>query len=283
MVGLYHQTLLLLALLPALTCARPIAGPTGLAFQLSPKGPANPRWTPLDTTTEKESLRQSNEFKRKQALHLSPFSTSLETIASLRGGGDFLSSVASPSAQTILAASKFATGFIAAIGSYALVTPVTSVDSLPMFDEDIQENTFEASLVQTIGAIVVGFAIHAFLALSNTLGSGGVTLDTAMGCSLLPRIVLIAYSLARSVLAAAGGGEGGEKIKEYQLRGTGFLKLNFLMMSWCAFSLITGAGNPTVSAKVFSVMALIKALVLVTDPVKMTRKVFGVDVSGEGE
>ena len=55
------------------------------------------------------------------------------------------------------------------------------------------------------------------------------------------------------------------------------------MMSWCAFSLITGAGNPTVSAKVFSVMALIKALVLVTDPVKMTGKVFGVDVSGEGE
>ena len=59
--------------------------------------------------------------------------------------------------------------------------------------------------------------------------------------------------------------------------------LNFSRLTSTAFSLLTGAGNPDVSAKVFSTFAFIKAMALVLKPVQMTQKLFGVDVGGEGK
>lgn len=58
-----------------------------------------------------------------------------------------------------------------------------------------------------------------------------------MGISLLPRIALILWALAK-------GDKGG-----YQLEGSGFLKVNFAIMSWTAFSLLAGVGNANVSTK----------------------------------
>ena len=50
-----------------------------------------------------------------------------------------------------------------------------------------------------------------------------------------------------------------------------FLKINFFVMSWTAFSLLIGAGNPDVSANVFSSFALIKSMSLVLKPVLSLR------------
>jgi len=53
------------------------------------------------------------------------------------------------------------------------------------------------------------------------------------------------------------------------------------MMSWTAFVLLTNVGNPIISTKLFSTMATVKALALIVNPVKMTKKFFDVDVSGD--
>lgn len=73
----------------------------------------------------------------------------------------------------------------------------------------------------------------------------------------------------------------GEEKRDFQLRGSGFLKLNFAMMSWTAFALLTNIGNPKISTKLFSTMALVKAMALIVNPVKMSKKFFDVDVSGD--
>ncbi len=41
-------------------------------------------------------------------------------------------------------------------------------------------------------------------------------------------------------------------------------------------------GNPKISTKLFSTMALVKAMALIVNPVKMSKKFFDVDVSGDG-
>lgn len=51
----------------------------------------------------------------------------------------------------------------------------------------------------------------------------------AMGCALLPRIFIILYSFLRK----------GKENKNYHFHGSGFLKVNFVMMSWTAFVLLT--------------------------------------------
>lgn len=48
------------------------------------------------------------------------------------------------------------------------------------------------------------------------------------------------------------------------------------------FSFVKNVGNPTLSTKLFSAMATVKALALIVNPVKMTKKIFDVDVSGDG-
>ncbi len=163
------------------------------------------------------------------------------------------------------------------MGTVPFLAPVTYVNKYygGIFPDGIEEDSFDASLVQSIGAIVIGFAIHVFLALSSvSSGTIGVSLEEAMGYALLPRIVLILWSLIRARFRENKG--------EYQFEGTSFLKVNFLAMSWSAYSLLTKAGNPSLSAKLFSIMALGKAMALILKPVKMTEKIFGVNVSGEG-
>ena len=69
-------------------------------------------------------------------------------------------------------------------------------------------------------------------------GSGDVSVARAMGYSLLPRIGIILWSLVKG---DRGGG--------YQLQGSSFLKLNFAVMTWTAFSLLADVGNPNASTK----------------------------------
>jgi len=119
-----------------------------------------------------------------------------------------------------------------------------------------------------IGAIVLGLAIHVYLSL---IAPEMMKASRAMGCALLPRIFIILYSFLRK----------GEEDKNYHFQGSGFLKVNFAMMSWTAFVLLTNVGNPIISTKLFSTMATVKALALIVNPVKMTKKFFDVDVSGD--
>jgi len=140
---------------------------------------------------------------------------------------------------------------------------------------EITKDDFETALLQASGGIVLGTGIHVLLTLVLPLmnyGSGDVSVARAMGYSLLPRIGIILWSLVKG---DRGGG--------YQLQGSSFLKLNFAVMTWTAFSLLADVGNPNASTKVFSTMAMLKAVALVTNPVMMTEKFFSVDVSDKAK
>ena len=104
---------------------------------------------------------------------------------------------------------------------------------------NIEKSDFESALLQTTGAIILGHGLHLFLTLVLPLWdvSNTPSLAKAMGISLLPRVALILWALVK-------GDVGG-----YQFEGSGFLKVNFGIMSWTTFSLLAGVGNANVSTK----------------------------------
>mmetsp|Transcript_23854 Transcript_23854/g.57519 ORF Transcript_23854/g.57519 Transcript_23854/m.57519 type:complete len:335 (-) Transcript_23854:95-1099(-) len=229
----------------------------------------------VDFTSHGRNVRPSDKTNYVSTMK-SPSLSTIHPLNLMRGGGLVMESIAIPSSSAILVVSKVMAACIMLLGSYALIAPVKYANSIPNgILEYVEEDSFDASLIEGTGAIVIGFAIHVCLALSNILTSdsaaSALSLGQAMGYALLPRIALILWSFLRARLQEGKG--------EYQFQGTGFLKFNFFMMSWAAFSLLTGAGNPAVSAKIFSAMALIKAMALIVKPVKMTEKIFGVNVS----
>jgi hypothetical protein len=118
---------------------------------------------------------------------------------------------------------------------------------------DVTKADFDSALLQATGAIILGLSIHILLTLvlplwNNTTGM--ISVAHAMGYSLLPRIALIAWSFLKG---EAGG---------YQIEGSTFLKINFGMMSWTAFSLLAGVGNSKISTK--GMMPLVTTLWLCT-------------------
>jgi hypothetical protein len=108
-------------------------------------------------------------------------------------------------------------------------------------------------------------SINVYLSLIDNM-----TAQKAMGFALLPRFL---YVLKSSLL-----GKDLEK-----LGGSNkFLSTNEIVMGWTTFSLLTGAGNPTLSAKIFSCMAMLKGLFFVAKPEMAANKFLGLDVSKLG-
>ena len=217
---------------------------------------------------------RSSPWPTEGRLAPAPARSTLDALTLLRGGAGALPlPVVSDKIHAVAA------GGLLFVGACTAFAPVTCANSLRgrFLPREVREDSFDASLMQSIGAIVAGLATHVFLVwrdVSAADGAGALDLHRAMGCALMPRILLILWSFLRARFQESKG--------DYQFQGTTFLKVNFFIMSWTAFSLLTGAGNPDVSSKVFPLFALAKALVLVLKPVKMTQKFFGVDVAGEG-
>ena len=214
-----------------------------------------------------------------------------DSLVLLRGGGGsmlhLLPTTAIPtlSTQTIVTISKFWAGCMLLLGTLPMVAPVSFVNTWCMkgctFPRDIVEDSFESSLLQSIGTIIVGLAIHQYLVLSSVLLPRNGVEDAShiiyhsMGYALLPRALLILWSFLRARLL--------ENKTDYQFKGTAILKFNFVLMCWTSYALLTGTGNNAISAKVFATTALMKALSLAFMPVKMTEKLFGVNVAGQGK
>ncbi|KAL3778651.1 hypothetical protein HJC23_008635 [Cyclotella cryptica] len=216
------------------------------------------------TITSRRHLLSSTRMCQSSPLH----------SLSLRGGALPVPSILwpSPSTSVVQAVSTLLAAYMLVSGVMLLVSPVgyAGVFWKEVIGE-VNKDDFESSLLQATGAILLGLGIHVVLTLVLPLLNNVprvISVAHAMGYSLLPRIGIILWSFLKG---DRGGG--------YQLEGSGFLKANFVVMSWTAFSLLAGVGNANVSTKVFSTMALLKALALVTNPVKMTQKLFSVDVS----
>lgn len=178
-------------------------------------------------------------------------------VAMLRGGGG---AVASYVSLTLLA--KIFSALTALKGSALVVAPKTV--GRKVFGVDAGEETFPVYLVQAIGAIAVGIGINLSLAVL-----GKVSVQQAMGFGLLPRLLFVLKSFLLGTFDELG----------FKKR---FLSVNTLVMSWCIFSLLTGKGSPVVAAKVFSSMALLKAVFLILRPANASENFFGVDVGAEG-
>ena len=184
--------------------------------------------------------------------HHSPASS----LTTLRGGAIL------PVSKTAVA--KVCTGFLAFNGVALLLSPIQFVKKQYKID-GVEKDSVETYLLRAIGAISIGVSVNVYLSLIENM-----TAQKAMGFALLPRFL---YVLKSSLL-----GKDLEK-----LGGSNkFLSTNEVVMGWTTFSLLTGVGNPIVSAKVFSCMALLKGLFFVANPAKAANKFLGLDVSKLG-
>jgi hypothetical protein len=154
--------------------------------------------------------------------------------------------------------------FLAFNGASLLLSPIAFLQKL--YKIDIEKDSLETYLLQAIGAISIGMSVNVYLSLIQNM-----TAQKAMGFSLLVRFL---YVLKSSLLGKDLKRLGGSKQ---------FLSTNEVVMGWTTFSLLSGAGNPIVSAKVFSCLAFLKGLFLVVNPVAASNKFLGVDVSTVGE
>lgn len=134
-----------------------------------------------------------------------------------------------------------------------------------LFGIDLEGDVFSRYLLEAIGAVAFGHGINVLL---STVVSG-VSPQRAIGFGMLIRLAFLAKSFALNTY---------EKMDAE----TRFLSVNSVIMSWTTFSLLTGAGNPFLAAKVFSTMALAKACLLLMRPTKAATKIFGLDASAEG-
>jgi len=175
----------------------------------------------------------------------------------IRGGAAALS-VSKP------VVAKLCAGFLALHGVALILAPTLFVEKF--YQIDIEKDSFETYLLKAIGAISMGVSVNVYLSLIQNM-----TAQRAMGFSLLPRFL---YVLKSSLLGQDIEKLGGSKK---------FLSTNEVVMGWTTFSLLTGAGNPIVSAKVFSCMALLKGAFFVLNPVAASNKFLGINVSKDGE
>jgi hypothetical protein len=180
----------------------------------------------------------------------------LSSLAILRGGAIL------PISKTTVA--KVCTGFLAFNGVALLLSPIQFIKKQYKIT-DVEKNSVETYFLRAIGAISIGVSINVYLSLIDNM-----TAQKAMGFALLPRFL---YVLKSSLL-----GKDLEK-----LGGSNkFLSTNEIVMGWTTFSLLTGAGNPTLSAKIFSCMAMLKGLFFVAKPEMAAYKFLGLDVSKLG-
>lgn len=132
-----------------------------------------------------------------------------------------------------------------------------------LFGVDLEDDAFSRYLLGAIGAVAIGHGINILLA-----SVSGLSPQRAIGFGLLARLTFLAKSFALNTY---------EKMNAK----TGFMSVNTAVMSWTTFSLLTGAGNPFLAAKVFSTMSLLKAFMLLMTPTKGATKMFGLDASTE--
>jgi len=132
-----------------------------------------------------------------------------------------------------------------------------------LFGIDVEDDVFSRYLLEAIGAVALGHGISMLLASISRISP-----QRAIGFGMLVRVAFLAKSFLLHTYAKMGA-------------KTGFLSTNTAIMSWTTFSLLTGAGNPFLAAKVFSTMALSKASFLLMRPNKAATKFFGMDISEE--
>lgn len=178
------------------------------------------------------------------------------SLSMIRGGAVL------PVSKTVVA--KLCTGFVAFNGISLLAAPVPFVKK--QYKIDVEKDSLETYLLKAIGVISIGMSVNIYLSLIEAM-----TAQKAMGFALLPRFL---YVLKSSLIGKDLEKLGGSKK---------FLSTNEVVMAWTTFSLLTGAGNPIVSAKVFSCMALLKGSFFVVNPVGAAKKFLGLDVSKEGK
>lgn len=196
----------------------------------------------VDSPSVRRNMRGEKDGRSAVSLHL------------LRGGALAVS-------KPIVA--KACVGLLALQGVSLLFSPV--LVSKRLHKIDIQEDPLETYLLRAIGAISIGMSVNIYLSVVQNMQA-----QRAMGFGLLPRFLyILKSSLIGKDLEKLGGSNR-------------FLSTNEVVMAWTTFSLLTGAGNPIVSAKVFSCMALLKGAFLFIDPVAASKKSLGIDVSTEG-
>lgn len=155
-------------------------------------------------------------------------------------------------------------GLLAVKGVSLLLAPIATLKKC--YKIDIEQDSLETYILRAIGAISIGASVNVYLSLIQNM-----TAQRSMGFSLLARFL---YVLKSSLLGKDLVKFGGSKK---------FLSTNEVVMAWTTFSLITGAGNPIASAKVFSCLALLKGSFLAINPVAAADKFLGVDVGKDGK
>ena len=181
-------------------------------------------------------------------------SSPIATLRMLRGGAITVST------QIV---AKACSGLLAFQGVSLLLAPILFVHRF--YKIDVDKDSLETYLLRAIGAISIGMSVNIYLSLIRNMPA-----QRAMGFALLPRFL---YVLKSSLIGKELEKLGGSKK---------FLSTNEVVMAWTTFSLLSGAGNPFVSARLFSCMAFLKGAFLVLSPVAASKKCFGIDVSREG-
>lgn len=111
------------------------------------------------------------------------------------------------------------------------------------------------------GVVSIGEAITIYTSLLGKFPTNKV-----IGLSLLPRVLVSTLGFAT------------RSYKEINVT-TKFLLVNTIMMTWISISNLFLIGNSALSAKIFTTLAMFKALLMLLSPIAGASKFFGVDVS----
>lgn len=190
---------------------------------------------------------------------------SLHTSLPHRGGGSEVGTT-----STVLRSTAISPQLLTCTWWAGLATVTgTSLAFAPVFTTSLygietETGTFATYLAEAIGCVMLG---HGITLICATVLKTSV--QRALGYGILVRLLFLFKSFFSNVY---------EKIDAK----TGFLSVNTVILSWCTFSLLTGKGNPLVASKTFSTAALLKASLMFFNPIKASKKFFGIAVGTDG-
>ena len=226
---------LLLLLLLAIVC--PFQALSAKAFFVSP------HHEPLPVP------RQQLWQQHQQALHKHRDRTLC--LFKVRGGADDLAANI-PRLMTPTVAATVVSALFILKGASKLIQSKTTLDKI-VHQHDDDEQRLNTWIVRGIGAFSVGSAIHIYASFFPVK----VALKPLqiMGLALLPRgLFFLATSLSHLVRSLG--------------LNSRFFLINTVATIWCSLSLLLGLGNPSQTAKVYSLMSFVKACLFFFHPVK---------------
>jgi hypothetical protein len=173
--------------------------------------------------------------------------TSQSSLTALRAGSIL------PLATTT---AKVTSAFLGINGIALLTRPnlfAEKVHGITPVPEDKKE--LNSWMLRATGALGLGIAIQIYASVVAT----GITPLAAMGLGLIPRASFFVATIVSGTMTSLG----------IQSR---LFTVNTLLTCWCAASLILGLGNPAQTAKMFSFMSLVKSVLFVGAPQKVSVK-----------